>query len=140
PGSSAISTVSSMTGRVTLAGRVGVDLDGLAVDDGGLGRPARLALAYLVCERLRPVARDELADVLWGDDLPRSWGQLLRGIVSKLRALLGAAGLDPATALTTTLGTYRLELGPEVVVDVEDAARAVADAEAALARGEAWSA
>src|SRR4051794_6794599 len=140
PRGSAITTLSPMTVRVTLAGRVGVEVDGRTVDDGGLGRAARLALAYLVCERLRPVPRDELADILWGDDLPRSWGQLLRGIASKLRAVFRAAGLDPATALSTTLGTYRLELGPDVVVDVEDAARAVADAEAALARGEAGSA
>src|SRR5438270_2714025 len=98
-----------MAVRVTLAGRVGIEADGVAVDQ-GLGRLGRLALAYLVCERYRPVARDELAEVVWGDDLPSSWEQLLRGIAAKLRQCLRSAGLDPADALTTAFGAYQLHL------------------------------
>ena len=40
-----------------------------------------------------PCPKDELAEVLWGDDeLPRSWEQMLRGNASKLRASLVGGG------------------------------------------------
>ena len=58
--------------RVTLAGRVGIEVDGGEVTAAGLGRPGRLALAYLTCERHRSVPRDELAEVLWGEERPAS--------------------------------------------------------------------
>ncbi len=114
----------SMAVVVKLAGRVRIQADGLAAGS-EIGRLGRLALAYLIWERHRPVGRDELAEVLWGEDLPRSWGQLLRGIVSKIRANLAAAGLDPAEALTTASGAYQLHLPAGATVDVEEAAAAV---------------
>jgi len=83
-----------MAVRVTLAGDVGIEVDGVDVAEDVLGRPGRLALAYLACERHRPVPRSELAEVLWAERESRSWEQLLRGIVFKLRACLCAAGLD----------------------------------------------
>ena len=85
--------------RIFLCGRVAVEADGVGLDTGGLGRLGRIALAYLVSERHRPVTRDELAEVLWGDDLPRSWETSLRGVALRLRGLLGAAGLVPGDAL-----------------------------------------
>ena len=71
--------------QVTVAGRVAIEAGGCRTGEAGLGRLGRLALAYLVCERHRPVPRHELADVLWGGDLPASWEQLLRGLTSKMR-------------------------------------------------------
>ena len=121
--------------RVTLAGRVGIEVDGGEVAAAGLGRPGRLALAYLTCERHRSVPRDELAEVLWGDELPQSSDQMLRGVAFKLRALLGAAGLDPTQALSTASGAFRLFLPTDASVDVEEAAAALAAAEASLAAG-----
>jgi DNA-binding SARP family transcriptional activator len=123
-----------MAVRFTLAGRIGVEADGVSVDD-GLGRRGRLALAYLVSERHHPVGRDALAEVVWGEDLPSSWEQLLRGIASELRACLRTCGLDPAKALTTAFGAYQLHLPPDAAVDIEDAAAALEDAVAALASG-----
>lgn len=61
--------------RVTLAGRVGIEVDGGEVAEAGLGRPGRLALAYLAYARHRAVPCDELAEVLWGDERPQSWDQ-----------------------------------------------------------------
>ena len=121
--------------RVTLAGRVGIEVDGGEVAAAGLGRPGRLALAYLTCERHRAVPRDELAEVLWGEELPQSWEQMLRGVAFKLRGLLGAVGLDPTQALSTASGAFRLRLPPDGVVDVEEAASALESAEAFLVAG-----
>ncbi len=121
--------------RVTVAGRVGIEVGGVHTGEAGLGRLGRLALAYLVCERHRPVARDELAEVLWGEDLPASWEQLLRGQASKLRATFGQAGLDPGGTLTSALGAYQVHLPPGAVLDVDEAAANVEAAGAALAGG-----
>jgi predicted ATPase/DNA-binding SARP family transcriptional activator/Tfp pilus assembly protein PilF len=118
--------------HIALAGRVAVEADGRAIDAGGLGRLGRLALAYLVCERDRPVTRDELAEVLWGEDLPRSWETSLRGVALRLRGLLGAAGLVPTEALTSAYGCWQLQL-PDVEVDVETVPVDLARAEQALA-------
>jgi len=121
--------------RIFLAGRLAVEVDGATLDDAGLGRLGRLALAYLVAERHRPVTRDELAEVLWADHLPRSWETSLRGLTLRLRGLLGAAGLEPALALTSAFGCWQLTLPPDLVVDVELMKANLVEAEAALAAG-----
>ncbi|HEV3504394.1 MAG TPA: BTAD domain-containing putative transcriptional regulator, partial [Actinomycetes bacterium] len=123
--------------RISLAGRVAMEVDSTSLDAGWLGRLGRIALAYLVSERHRPVTRDELAEALWGDDLPRSWETSLRGIAQRLRALLSAAGLVPAEALSSAYGTWQLQLPPGTEVDVESAAADLARAEQALAEGRA---
>ena len=119
-----------------MAGRVAIEAGDRRTGEAGLGRLGRLALAYLVCERHRPVPRDELADVLWGEDLPASWEQLLRGLTSKMRVTLGQAGLDPTATLTSALGAYQIHLPHGVVVDVEEAARDLEAASVALAQGD----
>jgi len=75
-----------MAGGVTisLAGRVSVGVAGHDVD-AALGPRGRVALAYLTLERWRPVPRDELADVVWGRELPTTWRAALRGVVSRIR-------------------------------------------------------
>ena len=76
----------TMALRISLAGLVGIEHEGTAVKGTALGRLGRLALAYLTSERHRPITHAELAEVLWGDDLPGSWEQLVRGVDAKLRA------------------------------------------------------
>jgi predicted ATPase/DNA-binding SARP family transcriptional activator len=120
---------------VRLAGGLALEAGGVPVDTGGLGRLGRVALAYLVVERSRPVTRDELAEVLWGEDLPRSWETAARVVISKVRAVLARAGLSPTEALTTQHGRYLLNLGPAVSVDVEWAADQAASAMADLGAG-----
>ena len=119
--------------RIFLSGRVAVEADGITLDTAGLGRLGRIALAYLVSERHRPVTRDELAEVLWGDDLPRSWETSLRGVALRLRGLLGSAGLVPAEALTSAYRCWQLHLPPTTVVDVETVATDLVRAEKAVA-------
>jgi DNA-binding SARP family transcriptional activator len=119
--------------RIQLTGRLAVESDHTVVDERLLyGRQARLIFAMLVVERDRPVHRDELAEVLWPYGLPRTWDAALRGVVSKVRAFLGVAGLPQSAASSGGSGTYQLQLPPDVVVDVETAYSAVDTAEQAL--------
>lgn len=94
-----------------------------------------MALAYLVMERHRPVARDELAGVLWGDELPQTWEASLRAVLSRVRASLSSVGLPPGETLIACSGCYRLNLPPDTLVELEEAAAMVAMAETALDEG-----
>jgi SARP family transcriptional regulator, regulator of embCAB operon len=119
----------SVTVRVRLLGRLGVEqghhwLDGSALP----GRQGRVVLAYLaLCHQ--PVARDELADLVWTDTLTASWERDLSAVVSKVRAALDGIGLG--SALPGAFGCYELQLPAGSRVDVEDAVRFVEDAESA---------
>ena len=95
------------------------------------GRQGRLAAAYLVTEGRRPVARDELAEVLWPDRLPPSFEVALSAIVSKLRAGFARLGLG-RDALTAASGCYHLSLPKGSWVDVDAAVEGVHMAEGAL--------
>ncbi|MGH9278160.1 MAG: tetratricopeptide repeat protein, partial [Acidimicrobiales bacterium] len=110
--------------RICLLGRLAVEVDGIAVDDARLGGLGRTALAYLAIERRRPVPRDELADVLWGEDLPATWESALRGVVSRVRTTLSGAGV-----IRSEFGCYQLQLPEGVVIDFEEAVSAVERAE-----------
>ena len=97
------------------------------VDGTALGPLGGVALAFLVTERSRPVTRDELAEVLWGEALPPTWEASLRAVVSRVRRRLEAAGIV-GDVITGGGGCYQLRLPEGAVVDVEEAA---ADLEAA---------
>jgi DNA-binding SARP family transcriptional activator len=100
------------------------------------GRQGRIVFAYLAARRDQAVPRDELAEVLWGDQLPATWEKALRVLMTKLRALLEACGIDGSTALTSAFGCYKLTLPVGAWVDVEAAVDAVERAEAALVAGD----
>jgi DNA-binding SARP family transcriptional activator len=109
---------------VQLCGRFVVELDGRRVEDELPGRQGRLVLAFLVANRLRTVARDEVIEALW----PSGQDGGLAPLLSKLRRVLPLDGLRPAV--------------DELWVDVEAAAAAVHRAESALALGDphaAWA-
>jgi peptide/nickel transport system substrate-binding protein len=88
-----------------------------------------------VAQEGRPVPRDELAEVLWGDVVPATWEKALRVLMTKLRALLGECGIDGSAALTSAFGCYKLTLPPGAWIDVDAAREALERAEAALVEG-----
>ena len=123
-----------MAVRISLTGRIVVRVGDQRVDERALsGRQSRLVLALLVCERHRPVAREELAENLWPSERPRTWETALRGLVAQVRGLLVSAGLgDRDEVVQAASGAYRLELPASVHVDIETATADVAAAEQAL--------
>ena len=75
--------------RVYLTGRMAVETPiGIADEAQFPGRQGRLAFAFLGLSAQRPVARDALADAIWGPELPAAWESALKSIMSKLRSLL----------------------------------------------------
>ncbi|MDQ3716564.1 MAG: hypothetical protein M3381_11215 [Actinomycetota bacterium] len=104
---------------ISLAGRMTLAVDGRASVEVTLGSRARVAFAYLVMERWRPVAADELAQAVWGDDLPTTWRAALRGVIARVRGVLTGAGLDASKVLTSGVSGYQVRLPPGSTVDVE---------------------
>ena len=128
--------------RLYLTGRICVEVDGTVVVDERQfrGRQGRLAFAYLATERSRPIPREELANVLWPDEMAPTWDTSMSSLVSKLRGLFSSGslrgrGLDIAGGA----GQYLLRLPSDGWIDLEEAASAVDRAEAALRAGEPQS-
>jgi len=111
--------------RIQLCGRLVLRIDGRRVEDELPGRQGRLACAYLVLHRHRPVAREELAAALW-EEPPETDG--LSPVLSKLRRVLPLEGR----------GSARLTLPDDAWVDLEAAAEALHRAQAAIARSD-WA-
>lgn len=127
-----------MTATISLCGRIAVAVDGHKVDERALsGGQARVAFALLVCERRRPVARDELAHNLWPQTRPATWKTALRGVVARVRDFVVAAGLGDRGSVRAEAGAYCLELPTDTEVDVEGAVTDANEAELALRRGDA---
>jgi YVTN family beta-propeller protein len=118
--------------KVFLTGRVSAEANGRVLDEASFpGRQGRLLFTYLVAARSRPVSRHELADAIWGESPPATWGKALTVIASKLRGLVADHGIT----LTNTFGCYRLDLPEGTWVDLFAAADAAREAEDALAAG-----
>jgi DNA-binding SARP family transcriptional activator len=112
-------------GAVAIEGRNGVvDADLLA------GQRARAAFAYLVVHRARPVSREGLAEAIWPGETPPTWASAVRSALTRVRAVLRAAGVPEALETDGTM--VRLRLPDDVEVDIELAGIAVRAAEAQL--------
>jgi DNA-binding SARP family transcriptional activator len=124
--------------RIYLAGRVCIEADERLIDQHAFpSQQGRLAFAYLVSERGRPVTRTELAEALWPKELPTSWDASLSAVISKLRSLLGTIGLTDSSTVTGATGCYEIRLPRCTWVDLEAAADSIHEAEAALKAGDA---
>jgi DNA-binding SARP family transcriptional activator len=110
-------------GKAQLCGRFVLEVDDERVEGELPGRQGRLLVAYLVANRTRTVARDELIEALWPDG--RDGG--LAPLLSKVRRVFALEGLRPGL--------------DELWVDVEAATAALHRAESAVTLGrahEAW--
>jgi DNA-binding SARP family transcriptional activator/sugar lactone lactonase YvrE len=117
--------------------RLTVEANGTKVDEQRFpGRQGRIVFAYLAVQNGRAVPRGELAEVLWGEELPATWEKGLRVLMTKLRALLEECGIDRSTGLTSAFGCYTLTLPTDAWIDVEAAVSALEQAESALAAGD----
>lgn len=126
-----------MSVRISLTERLAVEANGASAGEQRFpGRQGRILFAYLATQKGRPVPRDELAEVLWGEELPATWEKALRVLMTKLRALLAECGIDGSTALTSAFGCYQLTLPAGAWIDVDVAATALECAEAALVEGD----
>lgn len=128
-----------MRARIRLAGELQVETDqGIVRSADFPGRQGRLVFARLASTHY-PVPRDELAELVWPDRLPKSWERDLSAVVSKIRALLIGVGYDD-DPIANAFGCYQLRIGVDVHIDVEAAKRFLEDAEAAYGRGDAHAA
>jgi DNA-binding SARP family transcriptional activator len=112
--------------RVQLCGEFVVFLDGRQRARELRGLQARALLAFLVFERHRLVDRFDAIEALWGAHPPAAAAEALRALLSNIRRALGSERLVGREEL-------RLRLPDGIWVDVEVAARAVHDAESAVA-------
>jgi pimeloyl-ACP methyl ester carboxylesterase/DNA-binding SARP family transcriptional activator len=95
---------------------VRVDSDCLGPRDFGGVKPKQLFEALLV-QRGRPLAKDQLAEMIWGEALPRKVAATIESYVSLLRSRLGAARV----LVVTEAGGYRAELcGVQIDLDTFD--------------------
>jgi DNA-binding SARP family transcriptional activator len=116
--------------RVSVCGRLAVELNGRRVEQHLPGRQGRLLFAYLAVRRERSVGRDELIDALWPTDPPANPEEALSSLLSKVRRSLGRGVIEGRRELT-------LVLPPGASVDLEEAFEAAEKAEAARA-GSQW--
>jgi DNA-binding SARP family transcriptional activator len=122
--------------RVYLAGEVMIEAGARLVREARLpARQGRLAFVHLVDRRAHPVPREELADAVWPESLPRAWDVALSAIVSKLRLVMGAAGIPRDEAISAAFGCYQLHLPAGAWVDLEVATAGVHQAESLVAQG-----
>lgn len=95
-----------------------------------LGRRDRVVLAALAVRPGEVVGAEQLADALWGEQVPQSWPKVVQGCVVRLRKILGNQAIE-----TLPLG-YRLAV-PLDEIDAQRFERAVGRARELLTAGEA---
>jgi SARP family transcriptional regulator, regulator of embCAB operon len=124
--------------RVYVCGRLAIEHGALVRGEAAFpARQGRRLWAYLVLHRRLPVGRDDLAEAVWGDDVPDAWDTALSVLVSRLRALLRPfAEQVPSVAIRGEVGRYLLVLPSDVIVDAERARAARHTAETSLRRGD----
>ena len=121
--------------RVYVTGRIAGEVDGqVGIDERRFrGKQGWMLFAYLVCERSRPVAKEELASVLWPDEQSDAWEAALSALTSRLAALLASEGLeDLGMSFSRQFGQYQLKLPSDGWVDIEAGNSALDRAEAAV--------
>jgi SARP family transcriptional regulator, regulator of embCAB operon len=112
--------------RIQLCGPLVIEKAGRRWEGALPGRQGRLLFAYLVLNRHRLSRREDLAEALWGEQVPAAGDAGLNALISKLRKALGPD-------VVSGRATLRLVLSPDAWVDVEVAEDAVHKAESRVA-------
>jgi DNA-binding SARP family transcriptional activator len=101
-----------MRAEVRVFGSIRVAMDGhtLGARDFG-GRKPKQLLEILVLSSDRHVAKERLAHLLWGDDLPLNATGALEHYISLLRRRLDPAGARHESLIVTDHGGYRFDAG-----------------------------
>lgn len=99
--------------RIRVLGPLSVHRAGEPVELGA--EKQRRLLALLAIQPNQPVRREEIVDVLWGDDPPDSCSGLLHTYVARLRKALEPRRVrqEPARVITTVDGGYLLSVDEE---------------------------
>lgn len=124
--------------RIYLTGRISIEHGETLVEEREFaGRQGRLAFAFLISERHRPVTKEELISVLWPGKPPRGVETALAAILSKLRASLKKAGMAYEGVMDVRSGTIQVRFPRDVWIDLEHAGNSIDEAEGALRSGDA---
>ena len=118
---------------ITCFGELRIELAGRDVATGLPGRQGRALVAYLILQAPRPVARDELIEVIWPSSPPADRHAAFRSVLAKVRRALGPE-------LVTGREPLSLVLSPGARVDVHVVRAAVELAERRLADGDTGAA
>ncbi len=131
-------TETTLPPRVAICGRLAIETGSMTVLERDFpARQGRRFWCYLVLERRRSVSRAELAEALWGDDIPDGWDAGLSAVASRLRAMLKpVAEAAPGLELTSDAGGYRLLLPPDAFIDFDRARYGLHLAETATSQGD----
>lgn len=127
-----------MSIRIYLAGRIALEVDGeVTLNERRFrGKQGRLVFAYLVSEKTRPVSREELAVLLWPEEMPPTWDVALSALMSRLHRLLSSDGMKASgVSLSRGFGQYKLLLPSDTWIDLEAVTSALDAAESVLRNG-----
>ena len=97
--------------------------------DGPLSPRDRVVLSALCVQPGQAVPADVLADAVWGEVPPKTWGKVIQGSVMRLRRAVGSSAIE------TTPGGYRIVV-PEGLLDTVEFERLVARGRSFLAVNE----
>lgn len=75
------------------------------------------------------MGRDDLADAIWGDEIPDAWDSTLNAIVSRLRRALARVTSNNELTIRGEQGRYALHLPRHAFVDWERARDAIHEAD-----------
>lgn len=128
-----------MTIRIYLSGRLTVEVDGnILIHDGRFrGKQGRLLFAYLACERTRPVPREELATLIWPNEMAPSWEGALSALTSRVGGLFSSPQLKAiGVSFSRKFGHYQFHFPADTWIDLEAGASAIDRAEASLRAGD----
>jgi len=124
--------------RVYICGRLAIEHDSTVLLESAFpARQGRRVWTYLVVNRRLPVGREDLATVIWDDDIPDGWDPALNALISRLRVMLKPiSSREPELTIRGDVGRYALRLPVETFVDLERARLALHTAETKLRSNE----